>query len=90
MRISLISIFYIALLSAFISACSSVKPSTGGWKTLFNGSSVDKFRGYQLNDFPAARRVDNGMLKTVIGTNNIDPVTRKPIKTSNWNLNGTL
>ena len=86
-------ILSLCFLYTIFTSCSSVKPSAGHWETLFAGGSVDKFRGYQLEGFPSAWKVENGMLKTVTGVQNVDLITKEKYKDFQlefeWNaLNG--
>jgi hypothetical protein len=54
---------------------------TGKWETLFNGGSIDKLRGYNMDSFPVnAWHVENGALVAQTGVPNIDLVTKKPYK----------
>jgi hypothetical protein len=53
----------------------------GKWTILFNGGSTDKFRGYNMQSFPAqAWKVEDGALATQTGVPNIDIVTKEPYK----------
>ncbi len=59
------------------------------WTILFDGSSTDKFRGYNIKTFPdQAWKVEDGALATVKDVPNIDLVLKKRIKISNLILNG--
>ena len=44
-------------------AMSSADPS--GWRTLFDGTSTDAWRGFQQQGFPAGWRIENGALTRV-------------------------
>lgn len=84
------------LLFFILSACSSIKKQlndTEKWDILFNGNSVDKFKGYQLDGFPDVWKVKDGTLRTVTGGKNLDLLTREKYKNFElefeWNaLNG--
>jgi hypothetical protein len=47
---------------------------------LFNGSSTDKLRGYQMEGFSSAWKVEDGLLKTVTGVSNVDLITKEQYK----------
>ncbi|MDB6125592.1 MAG: hypothetical protein JWQ71_4585 [Pedosphaera sp.] len=68
------------LLSAsllLITGCSSTKNGSGKWETLFDGKSVDHWRGYQRDAFPSKGwTVENGTLKTIPGGDIVDLVTK--------------
>ena len=47
------------------------------WVILFDGGSVDQWRGYKQNNFPKdGWAVDNGALKTIVGGNRVDIITK--------------
>jgi hypothetical protein len=63
----------------------------GKWIVLFDGSSIDKFRGYNMQTFPdQAWKVEDGALVTQTGVPNIDLVTKEKFKnfelTFNWKV----
>lgn len=67
----------IAILSALILSCG--QPAE--WTTLFDGSSVDAWRGFRQKDFPSGGwKVENGLLKTIVGGDQIDIITRNTFK----------
>ena len=50
----------------------------GKWKVLFDGKSVDKWRGFKMNSFPdQSWKVEGGVLKTIKGGNGPDIVTKE-------------
>jgi 3-keto-disaccharide hydrolase len=51
-----------------------------GWTVLFDGSSIDKFRGYNMQTFPASWKVEDGALVTQTGVPNVDLVTKDAYK----------
>ena len=54
---------------------------SSNWITLFDGSSTDKFRGYNMQTFPdQAWKVEDGALVTQTGVPNIDLVTKEAYK----------
>jgi hypothetical protein len=71
--------FYLLLSSAFYVA--SISGQKGKWTILFDGSSTDKFRGYNMQTFPQdAWKVEDGALATQTGVPNIDLVTKEAYK----------
>ena len=47
------------------------------WVILFDGGSVDQWRGYKQDNFPKdGWAVDNGALKTIVGGNRVDIITK--------------
>ena len=47
------------------------------WVILFDGGSVDQWRGYKQNNFPKdGWAVENGALKTIVGGNRVDIITK--------------
>ena len=52
----------------------------GKWTILFDGTSTDKLRGYNMQTFPAdAWKVEDGALATQTGVPNIDLVTKEAL-----------
>ena len=41
------------------------KEKAGGWKLLFNGTSMDGWRGYRQPGIPACWKIEDGLLKTL-------------------------
>ena len=57
---------------------AEAKPKPGRWEDLFDGKSVDKWRGFKMTSFPAdSWKVENGALKTVRGGHGPDIVTKE-------------
>ncbi|GEO09072.1 3-keto-disaccharide hydrolase [Segetibacter aerophilus] len=72
-------IFYLLLSSVFY--VGSISAQKGKWTILFDGSSTDKFRGYNMQTFPQdAWKVEDGALATQTGVPNIDLVTKEAYK----------
>jgi hypothetical protein len=75
----ILSVILASLPAASVSlhgADAKVKP--GKWKVLFDGKSVDKWRGYKMDSFPdRSWRVEKGALKTIAGAEGPDIVTRE-------------
>ena len=47
------------------------------WVILFDGGSVDQWRGYKESNFPMdGWAVENGALKTIVGGNRVDIITK--------------
>ena len=47
------------------------------WVVLFDGGSVDQWRGYKQDHFPKGGwAVENGALKTIVGGNRVDIITK--------------
>jgi hypothetical protein len=72
------TLYFIGLLVFFATAGKSQE---SGWTILFNGSSTDKFRGYNMKSFPhEAWKVEDSALATQTGVPNIDLVTKEAYK----------
>lgn len=51
------------------------------WIVLFNGTSTDAWRGFQRQDLPTdGWKIENGSLKTIIGGDRCDIITREKFK----------
>ncbi|MEP7372694.1 MAG: DUF1080 domain-containing protein [Chitinophagaceae bacterium] len=50
------------------------------WTILFDGSSTDKFRGYNMQTFPDSWKVEDGALVTLTDVPNVDLVTKEAYK----------
>jgi hypothetical protein len=67
----------ILLLIAFLIAQLSLYAQNDHkWHYLFDGKSVDQLRGYRLNAFPDAWKVENGSLVALTNVPNVDLVTK--------------
>ena len=76
----LILAFILASLSATSVSLygAEAKAKAGKWKVLFDGTSVDKWRGYKINSFPdRSWKVVDGALKTIAGAEGPDIVTKQ-------------
>src|SRR3989442_8663558 len=57
---------------------ADAKAKPGKWKVLFDGKSVDKWRGYKMNSFPDhSWKVEDGALKAIAGADGPDIVTKE-------------
>jgi hypothetical protein len=57
---------------------SAPAAAQGKWEVLFDGQATDAWRGYKRADFPAKGwAVEGGTLKTIVGGDRADLVTRK-------------
>ena len=64
----------ILLLLIIINGCSN---KTQNWVIVFDGGSVDQWRGYNQDNFPKdGWTVENGVLKTIVGGNRVDIITK--------------
>jgi 3-keto-disaccharide hydrolase len=55
--------------------------AAGEWKVLFDGKSTDAWRGFQRDSFPSKGWVvENGTLKTVVGGDKVDLITKDKYK----------
>jgi len=62
--------------SSLYGADANAKP--GKWQVLFDGKSVDKWRGYKMSSFPDhSWKVQDGAIKTIVGAEGPDIVTRE-------------
>ncbi len=74
-RLLLLSSFCIFGMVGCHSATHGKKPVP--WEVLFDGTSVDHWRGYRKNSFPSqAWTVENGALKTIKGGESVDLITK--------------
>jgi len=75
----ILSMVLLSLMSGFISLNGGeAKVRPGKWETLFDGKSLDKWRGFKTNSFPGnSWKVEDGVLKTVAGGHGPDIVTRE-------------
>lgn len=49
------------------------------WTVLFDGTSTAAWRGYRQQEFPSQSwKIEEGTLKTVVGTPRVDIITRQP------------
>src|SRR6266496_2299877 len=74
----LIPALILAALPAFSVPLSGAdaKSKQGKWQVLFDGKSVNKWRGYKMNSFPdPSWKVEDGALKTIAGAEGPDIVT---------------
>ena len=56
---------------------ADTKAKPGKWEVLFDGKSVNKWRGYKMNSFPTnSWKVEDGVLKTIAGAEGPDIVTK--------------
>jgi hypothetical protein len=53
----------------------------GKWTVLFDGKSTDAWRGYKRDSFPdKGWAIENGALKTIVGGDRVDLITREKYK----------
>ena len=53
------------------------------WTTLFDGKDISHWRGFKQSDFPFdGWSVENSTLKTIVGGNKVDIITKKKYKDS--------
>src|SRR2546428_4149750 len=64
---------------------ADAKAKPGKWKVLFDGKSVNKWRGYKMDSFPDhSWKVEGGALKTIAGAEGPDIVSKE--KFANFEL----
>jgi len=69
----LLSVFFLLFFfSTFIYAQDGHK-----WETIFDGTSTDKLRGYKMDTFPDAWKVEDGALVAQPNVPNVDLVTKE-------------
>src|SRR5437667_11307172 len=76
----LIPAFMLAAIPAFSVPLSAAdaKAKPGKWEVLFDGKSVEKWRGYKMNSFPDhSWKVEAGAIKTIAGAEGPDIVTKE-------------
>ena len=83
----ILSVILASLPAASVSlAGADANGKPGKWQVLFDGKSVDNWRGYKLNSFPDhSWKVEAGSIKTIAGADGPDIVTRE--KFGNFELN---
>lgn len=70
-----------AALAIFLLIGSFAAMAQGKWTVLFDGKSTDAWRGYKRDSFPEKGwAIDNGALKTVVGGDRVDLITREKYK----------
>src|SRR5436190_237449 len=82
----ILSAILISLPAVSVCICGAdAKPKPGKWEVLFDGKSIDKWRGYKMNSFPTnSWKVADGAIKTIAGAEGPDIVTRE--KYANFEL----
>ena len=61
----------------FLISFNGCSDKTQNWVILFDGGSVDQWRGYKQDNFPKdGWAVENGALKTIVGGNRVDIITK--------------
>ena len=75
----ILSLILASLPAAWVSLYGAdAKAKPGKWEILFDGKSVDKWRGYKMDSFPdRSWKVEDGALKTIAGAEGPDIVTRE-------------
>ena len=75
----ILSVILASLPAASVSLCGAdAKAKPGEWKVLFEGKSVDKWRGYKMNSFPDhSWKVEDSALKTIASAEGPDIVTKQ-------------
>jgi hypothetical protein len=68
-------IFFLLIIFNYITAFSQI--TKGKWEYLFNGKSTDKLRGYKMDTFPDAWKVEDGALVAQTDVPNVDLVTKE-------------
>ena len=59
-------------------SCSAAMAKKRKWKVLFDGKSTDAWRGFKQDSFPdKGWRVEDGTLKTVVGVQSRDIITKE-------------
>jgi hypothetical protein len=66
----------ILLLSLFGIVTANYAQQSNKWQTLFDGKSVNELRGYKMESFPSAWKVENGALVAQPDIPNVDLVTK--------------
>lgn len=69
----------ISILSLFV-VTTIVHAQKGKWIVLFDGKPTDKLRGYGIQSFPDAWKVEDGALVAQTGIPNLDLVTKDSFK----------
>ena len=67
-------------ITIFLFSTSISRAQGNEWTVLFDGSSTDKFRGYNMQTFPGSWKVEDGALVTLTGVPNVDLVTKEAYK----------
>jgi hypothetical protein len=70
-----------ALLACVVAMGAGQMSAAAEWKVLFDGKSTDAWRAFQRDSFPSKGWVvENGTLKTVVGGDRVDLVTKDSYK----------
>jgi hypothetical protein len=71
--------FLLCVTAIVFSTNAADKPSKSRqWEILFDGSSVEKWRGFKRDSFPEkAWKIEHGMLKTIPGGEVVDIITKE-------------
>jgi hypothetical protein len=70
-----------ALLTFILVIGSFSALAQGKWTVLFDGKSTDAWRGYKRDSFPdKGWAIENGALKTIVGGDRVDLITREKYK----------
>lgn len=79
--------FMIPIVFLFI-ACTN---NQDDWIVLFNGDDISHWREYNKTEFPFdGWAIENGILKTIVGGNRVDIITRELYKDLNSSWSGKL
>ena len=75
----ILSAIFASLPAASVSLCGAdAKAKPGKWEVLFDGKSVNKWRGYKMESFPdRSWKVEDSALKTIAGAEGPDIVTKQ-------------
>jgi hypothetical protein len=66
----------VLFLSLFCFGTITYAQQSNGWHYLFDGKSVNELRGYKMDSFPNAWKVENGALVAQTDVPNVDLVTK--------------
>jgi hypothetical protein len=66
----------VLFLSLFCLAIITYAQQSNGWHYLFDGKGVNELRGYKMDSFPNAWKVENGALVAQTDVPNVDLVTK--------------
>lgn len=61
----------LAVATCLMSSPGSAQGAGGGWKSLFDGTSLDAWRGYQSTTLPSGWRVVDGTMTKTVSTDDI-------------------
>jgi hypothetical protein len=70
-------VFGVALAALVVGSLPGLAEKEGGWVDLFDGKTLEGWRGYQLEEVPPGWSVEDGVLASVPGAGTTDLITKE-------------